>query len=469
MRAPAGLDVNSTASPALLCGWGRTAPSGAHVVTPADAAEVGAALAAAATSGGAAPRGLGRSYGDAAQCAGGIVIRTDRLDRLQDWDAANGTIRVQAGVSLDNLMRQFVPRGWFVPVTPGTRHVSVGGAVAADIHGKNHHRDGSFGRYVERITLVSPSGTHHLSPADDGDGFYWATVGGMGMTGVITEASLRLTPIDSAYMRVDTERADGLDEVMRRMTESDIEYRYSVAWIDCLAKGARLGRGVLTRGDHAQLGDLPARLRDEPLVFAPRQRFDLPFTAPGVFLNPVTVAAFNEVWFRKAPRRRHGEIQSLATFFHPLDGVGSWNRMYGRRGFLQYQLVVPLPASEVVRRALEALRRANVPSFLAVLKRFGPSDPAPMSFPIEGWTLALDIPIGGGGLGPVLDDVDEMVAAAGGRVYLAKDARLRPELLPVMYPRLDEWRARCSLLDPDGVMTSDLARRVGLCGTEEAR
>lgn len=461
MSTAADLDMRVPSGTTLLNGWGRTAPSAAHVVAPASAGEVAAVLSGAGKAGGAVPRGLGRSYGDAAQCAGGVVISSGRLDRVLGWDPDSGTLRAGAGASLDALMRQFVPRGWFVPVTPGTRHVSLGGAVAADIHGKNHHGDGSFGRYVQSLTLVSPTGAHRLSPGDDDAGSYWATVGGMGMTGLVTDVSLRLIAIETAYMRVDTERADNLDEVMSRMTDSDADFRYSVAWIDCLAKGARLGRGVLTGAEHAQLADLPARLRGQPHAFAPRQRLDVPFTAPGGLLNPLTVAAFNELWFRKAPRRRQGEILSLAAFFHPLDGVGSWNRLYGRRGFLQYQFVVPHAGSEVVRRALEALGAAGVPSFLAVLKRFGPRDPAPLSFPIEGWTLALDIPVGARRLGAVLDDVDEMVAAAGGRVYLAKDARLRPELLPVMYPELDHWRARCRVLDPEGIMTSDLGRRLG--------
>jgi len=466
MSAPARVDIRVSSGATLLSGWGRTAPTSAQVVAPASADEVSAVLAGAAKAGGVVPRGLGRSYGDAAQCAGGMVVSTDRLDRVLGWDPATGIVRAGAGASLDALMRHFVPRGWFVPVTPGTRHVSLGGAVAADIHGKNHHRDGSFGGYVESMTLVSPTGAHRLSRGDEAAGSYWSTVGGMGMTGLITDVSLRLVAIETAYMRVDTERADTLDEVMSRMTDSDAGFRYSVAWIDCLAKGARLGRGVLTSADHAQLADLPSRLRGQPLGFAPRQRLDIAFTAPSGLLNPLTVAVFNELWFRKAPRRRQGQIQGLATFFHPLDGVGSWNRLYGKRGFLQYQLVVPPSGSEVVRRALEALGAAGVPSFLAVLKRFGPRDPAPMSFPIEGWTLALDIPIGGRSLGPVLDDVDEMVAAAGGRVYLAKDARLRPELVPIMYPELDHWRAQCRVLDPEGVMISDLGRRLGWLDTK---
>ena len=449
---------------ALLHGWGRTAPSTADVVRPTTAEELAAVVADAAAKRGLVARGLGRSYGDAAQCAGGTVVDTTAMDAVLGWDPASGTLRVGAGASLDALMRQFVPRGWFVPVTPGTRWVTVGGAVAADIHGKNHHTDGSFCSHVTGLSLVSPTGVHELSPDDADPGPFWATAGGMGMTGVLSDATLRLLRVETSAMRVDTRRADDLDELMDALESCDAEHRYSVAWVDGLATGRRLGRGVLSAGDHATVDDLSFRRRAAPLAFAPRTRLDVPVDAPGRLLNPLTVAGFNEFWYRKAPRRRLGEVQDIATFFHPLDGVGRWNRMYGRRGFVQYQFAVPPGAAEVVRVALERLATARTASFLTVLKRFGPADPGPMSFPVAGWTLALDLPLVSPGLAGLLDDLDELVAGAGGRVYLAKDARLRPELLSVMYPEIDRWRQLCRRLDPEGLVRSDLARRLDLRG-----
>jgi decaprenylphospho-beta-D-ribofuranose 2-oxidase len=445
-----------------LAGWGRTAPSACDLIPvrrPEDAERV---LAAAAESGRqVVARGLARSYGDAAQCGGGIVIDTTGLDTLLDADLSTGIIRVGAGTSLDALMRAFIPRGWFVPVSPGTRYVTVGGAIAADIHGKNHHRDGSFCSYVTGVSLATTAGRVEISPEDDPE-LFWATAGGMGLTGIILDATLRMLPVESAFMRVDTERARNLDDCMARMTERDAQYRYSVAWIDCLARGPKMGRAVLTRAEHARLEDLtPARRRD-PGRFEPSMLAQVPVTPPSGLLNTATVAAFNEFWFRKAPRARTGQLATIATYFHPLDGVGAWNRLYGPRGFLQYQFVVPFGAEDTLRAVLTRLSERRLASFLAVLKRFGPGDPGPLSFPLEGWTLALDLPVGPPGLGPLLDGLDELVAGAGGRVYLAKDSRLRPDLLEAMYPRLAEWRVTRDRVDPAGVIVSDLSRRLGL-------
>jgi decaprenylphospho-beta-D-ribofuranose 2-oxidase len=256
---------------------------------------------------------------------------------------------------------------------------------------------------------------------------------------------------------------------MDRMLERDGQYRYSVAWVDCLARGPKMGRAVLTRGDHARLDDLAPDRRADALAFDPRIRAEVPVTPPSGLLNPVTVAAFNEVWFRKAPRARVGELQTIATYFHPLDGVGSWNRLYGPRGFVQYQFVVPNDGTDALRAVVTQLSDRRMASFVAVLKRFGPGDPGPLSFPIEGWTLAFDLPVGPAALGPLLDTLDETVAGAGGRVYLAKDARLRPELLETMYPRLAQWRATRDRVDPGGVFVSDLSRRLGLVSAPTPR
>ena len=450
----------------LLTGWGRTAPTVADVARPRTPDEVAEILSSGGGRGVVA-RGLGRAYGDAAQNAGGRVVDATGLDPVLTVDSATGTARVGAGVSLDALMRAVLPQGWFVPVTPGTRQVTIGGAVAADIHGKNHHRDGSFCRHVAELTLATPTGVHRLGPEDE---LFWATAGGMGLTGILLEATVRLTPVTTTAVVVDTDRTADLDETLSLMSSGDAAYRYSVAWIDCLSRGRSLGRAVLTRGDHATVDQLPDRLRRRPLAFDPATRLAAPPWAPSGALNRLTIRAFNEMWFRKAPRHERDAVQSLASFFHPLDGVAGWNRLYGRRGFLQYQMVVPFGAEDALRRVVERLAGADgAPSFLGVLKGFGPADEGHLSFPSPGWTLALDMPVGPPGLAALLDQLDVMVADAGGRVYLAKDARLRPELVERMYPRLGEWRSIRDKVDPDRVLQSDLSRRLGLVGNKEDR
>jgi decaprenylphospho-beta-D-ribofuranose 2-oxidase len=440
----------------LLTGWGRTAPTRADVVRATTPGEVAEALRAGR---GAIARGLGRAYGDAAQNAGGLVIDTTAMRDVRELDLERGIVTAGAGLDLDSLIRLVLPGGWFVPVTPGTRHITLGGAVAADVHGKNHHVDGAFSRHVERIELVTPDGERRtLAPGDDA---FAATAGGMGLTGVITRVTLRLTRVRSAYLRVTTERAPDLDALMASMRERDEDFRYSVAWIDCLSRGAGMGRGILLRGDHAEPGELPGKLRRDPLGYEPKVRLGVPDLVPSGVLNAVTARLFNAVWYAKAPARERVGYEGIAPFFHPLDAVKAWNRMYGRQGFVQYQAVVPPAAEDGVRALLERVSGAGTSSFLAVLKRFGPGSGL-LSFPIEGWTLALDIPAATRGLARVLDELDELVVAAGGRVYLAKDARVRPELLEAMYPELGRWRELRDAIDPEGVMRSDLAVRLGL-------
>jgi decaprenylphospho-beta-D-ribofuranose 2-oxidase len=446
----------------LLTGWGGTSPTAAEVLDPADAGGLGAALAAPPDRGVIA-RGLGRSYGDAAQNAGGRVVRTTAVAGIGPV-SPEGVVTVDAGASVGDLLHAIVPLGWFVPVTPGTRHVTVGGAIAADIHGKNHHRDGSWCQHVLSMRLCTPDGeVHDLAPDRDAD-LFWATAGGLGLTGVVVDATIRLRSIETSRLCVDTDRAKDLDAAFALMSEADRDSRYSVAWIDLVARGRQLGRSIVTRGDFATREQLPARDRshDSCLTYKPHAVAAAPPGVPSGLLNRFTIRAFNEVWFRAAPRRRRGDLQSITYFFHPLDLVEHWNRLYGPRGFLQWQPVVPFGEEETLRHIVEALSSTGCASFLAVLKRLGPGNAGPMSFPAEGWTLSLDIPAGGAELGALLDRLDELVAAAGGRVYLAKDSRLRPELLPVMYPRLDEWRAVQRRADPKGVLRSDLDRRLGL-------
>ncbi|MEU6607826.1 FAD-binding oxidoreductase [Streptomyces shenzhenensis] len=444
-----------------VTGWGRTAPTSARLVRPGTYEEAVTAVRNCGARGGIA-RGLGRAYGDAAQNAGGAVLDMTGLDHIHAIDAGSGTVLCDAGVSLHRLMEVLLPLGWFVPVTPGTRQVTVGGAIGADIHGKNHHVSGSFSRHVLALELLTADGEIHA--VGRGTPLFDATTGGMGLTGVILTATVRLLPVETSYMSVDTERATDLDDLMARLTATDHRYRYSVAWIDLLARGAATGRAVLTRGDHAPLEALRegTRARRRPLSFRPRQFPPAPPFVPEGLLGRVGVGLFNEIWYRKAPRARTGELQRIPAFFHPLDGVPHWNRVYGRGGFVQYQFVVGHGQEEALHRIVHRISVRRCPSFLAVLKRFGEADPGWLSFPVPGWTLALDIPANLPRLGSFLDELDEEVAAAGGRVYLAKDSRLRPDLLAAMYPRLADFRALRAELDPRGVFVSDLARRLDL-------
>jgi decaprenylphospho-beta-D-ribofuranose 2-oxidase len=443
-----------------LSGWGRTAPSWGQVASPLNAHQVEELLSHGHHRG-VIPRGLGRSYGDAAQRSGGLVLDMTRLNAIGQIDQASGMLSVEAGASIDAVMRELLPQGWFVPVTPGTRNVTIGGAIAADIHGKNHHRDGSFCHHVLAMTLVTPSGVHEVTPESDPE-LFWATAGGMGLTGVVTRATIAMQPVETSWVTVDTNRYTRLDELMHEMQSTDHAHHYSVAWVDCNAGGKKAGRSILTRGAHASrervTHDAPRAIHQEfgrPLLKVPRQ-------APRGILNMASVTAFNELWFRRAPRERLHEVQHIGTFFHPLDGVADWNLLYGPYGFLQYQFAVGDAHGDVVAEAIDLVRTARVPSFVAVLKRFGPGNIGPLSFPIAGWTLALDFPVGSSGLPGLVRALDEIVDQAGGRVYLAKDSRVPAARLHHMYPRIPDLQSVRRRIDPDGVMQSDLSRRLDL-------
>jgi decaprenylphospho-beta-D-ribofuranose 2-oxidase len=457
-RSPAAVLTGPTAA---LTGWGRIDPTVAHVAEPAGRDEV-AGLLQAAPPRGVIARGLGRSYNNAAQNDGGLVIVMTGLNRVLSLDPDTGVVICEAGVSLEQLMQTGLPAGWFVPVSPGTRQVTIGGAIAADVHGKNHHRAGSFARHVYWFDLVLPGGRQQrVTPHEDAE-LFWATAGGMGLTGVITRAAVQLKKVETAKVAVDTVRTADLDETMTCLADADNRYGYTVAWLDCLASGAHLGRSVVTNGDFAAVGDLPVRDRRDPLAFHPSARLRAPAACPPGLINRYTVALANEVWYRKAPRRREGEIQTIGAFFHPLDGIRNWNNVYGPGGFRQYQFVVPFGAEATLRRILERISAARAPSFVTVLKRFGPGDDGYLSFPMPGWTLALDFPTRTPGLDGLLRRLDDEVLAAGGRVYLAKDSRVSPEVLAEMYPRLPDFRKLRGELDPAGELASDLSRRLGL-------
>ncbi len=450
-----------------LSGWGRTAWTVSDTVQPASEAEVRSAVSGAGDRG-SIPRGLGRSYGAAAQNAGGqvLLMAGTPVGAEVSLDRSTGVLTAPAGMSLDDILKFAVPQGWFVPVTPGTRFVTVGGAIASDIHGKNHHFDGSFGQHVVSLRLMLSSGEIvDLSPTER-PAWFWATVGGMGLTGVVLDARIQMLRIESSRVRVETERLPDFDSVVAAMSSDgeDDKYRYSVSWVDLVATGKSMGRGVLTRGDHATASEAGG---GDVLAYDPKVRLAAPAWVPNQLLNKMSIKAFNELWYRKAPARRHVGIESIPTFFHPLDGVRRWNSLYGTQGFIQYQFIVPLTEVEVLRRVIEAFAGQGVASFLAVLKRMGRQNIAPMSFPTEGWTLTLDMAAGIRGLPELLARVDSMVLDAGGRHYLAKDSHVSPVAVRRGYPRFGEWQDVRDEMDPGKTWNSDLARRLGLLDKEK--
>lgn len=402
-------------------------------------------------------RGLGRSYGDTALNDRGGVLLTRRMNKMLSFDPAEAALECEAGVTFEEIVDVFLPRGYFLPVTPGTKSITVGGAIANDVHGKNHHRDGCFSNYVLSMKLLLPDGTiRECSPTRDAE-LFWATAGGIGLTGVILSARFRLMRVESAYMRVDYYKARDLDDALERFERTDDRYRYSVAWIDCLASGKRLGRSVLMQGEHLPAADLPNGV---PPWEKPRAaRLSVPFPLPSATLNAYTVARFNDAYYGMH-RTQENKRVGLDAFFYPLDSIRHWNRMYGKRGFLQYQFVLPPETSRSglidILELLSANRRS---SFLAVLKRFGPQGEGWLSFPKPGYTLALDLPMAGDAV-PFLRRLDEIVLRSGGRLYLAKDAAMTPETLAASYPNLESFLRLRAAVDPHGRLASAMSRRL---------
>ena len=440
-----------------LSGWGRYQRSISTVTRPEQASE-----AVPPASGPMIVRGQGRSYNSAAMLADGLVMLSERLDRIIAFDEASGLLKAEAGTTLAQVLDEFVPRGWFPPVSPGTKFVSLGGCVAADVHGKNHHRDGGFGEYVAEFEIVLADGNRRrCSPQEDAE-LFWATIGGMGLTGILTEISFQLRPIETAYLVVEHRRASNLDELVILMEDQSLDDHYSVAWIDCLAKGRSMGRGILMRGHHAEVAALQGKVED-PLRLKPQRRFNLSFDLPSGLLNSLSGSAFNRFYYWSQGRREQPFITDYEGFFYPLDSVGNWNRVYGPRGFVQYQCVFPpATARRGLRRLLEELAHSGRASFLGVLKRFGQQGQGLLSFPMEGYTLAIDLPVTNPELFTFLDHLDEIVMEHGGRVYLAKNPRLRPELFRAMYPRLPDWERIKAQVDPANRFSSDLSRMLEL-------
>jgi decaprenylphospho-beta-D-ribofuranose 2-oxidase len=444
-----------------LSGWGRYPKRLSTVITPLDITE-----AVPPREGQMIARGQGRSYGDAAMCEDGMVMLTERLSRFLSFDPRTGLLRAEAGTTLKEVIEEYLPRGWFPSVVPGTKFVSLGGCAAADIHGKNHHRDGAFGAHVTEIEMVlADRSRQRCSPVKD-PSLFWATVGGMGLTGIITEIVFQLIPVESAYVVVQLHQASNLDASFEVLADKTWDDHYTVAWIDCLATDEKMGRSVLLRGHHAKLDDLPERLRRQPFP-KPRRQHTLSFDFPSWMLSALSVKAFNEFYYLLHGWRKQPFIADYDSFFFPLDRLHNWNRMYGKRGFIQYQCVLPSAvALGGMRTLLATLAEAGRASFLSVLKRFGPAGSGFLSFPMEGYTLTLDLPAGDAELFPFLEKLDEIVLKCNGRIYLAKDARLPAATFRSMYQGLDAWQKIKSRVDPQNRFDSDLARRLGLSSIE---
>jgi decaprenylphospho-beta-D-ribofuranose 2-oxidase len=440
-----------------LSGWGRYPRQLASVIAPEEISE-----ALPPREGQMISRGQGRSYGDATMCKDGLVMLTERLHGLLSFDEQNGVLKAEAGTTLAQVISEFLPSGWFPTVVPGTKFVSLGGCLAADIHGKNHHRDGAFGAHVQEIELVLADRSRRRCSPENEATLFWSTVGGMGLTGIITEVTLELIPVETSYVVVQHHQTKNLEASLKVLEGEAWDDQYTIGWIDCLAKGKTLGRGILMRGHHARLSDLTQSKRRRPFDSSPRP-YTLGFDFPLWVLNGITLRAFNDLYYRMKGSRRKPFIADCESFFFPLDRISDWNRMYGKRGFIQYQCVLPqASAAEGLQDLLEAMAAASRLSFLSVLRRFGPAGKGLLSFPIEGYSLTFDLPISDPGLFAFLDRLDEIVMRYGGRIYLAKDSRLRGETFRVMYPRLEEWQSIKSAIDPENHFDSDLARRLKL-------
>ncbi|HEY9290148.1 MAG TPA: FAD-binding oxidoreductase [Microlunatus sp.] len=451
-----------------LTGWARTAPSAAEVIAADDLVIIRTALdqarAGRGNNGrGLIARGLGRSYGDPAQNAGGTVLDMSAYRQIHSIDADTGLAVVDAGVSLDQLLRTAVRFGLWLPVMPGTRQVTVGGAIGSDVHGKNHHTAGSFGNHVRSLDLLTADGdVRTLTPDGADQDLFWATVGGMGLTGIVLRASVALKRVSTAYFVVDSDRTPDLDETLSFYSDGrDASYDYSMAWFDSMSTDFRMGRAAFSRGSIAELDQLPKKLRTDPLKFEAPQLITLPDLFPNGLANKITFGMISKLWYHKTPKRGRGRVQNLTSFYHPLDMIGEWNRAYGSRGFLQYQCLLPFERDDQLRAIIRRIAESGQVSFLNVLKRMGEANRAALSFPRPGWTITMDFPVGPG-LERLCDDLDAMVAEAAGRLYLAKDSRMTPEAFATMYPRLDEWRKIRNEVDPDRVFVSDQARRLGI-------
>lgn len=428
-------------------GWGRALHASAEIARPERLSALKALLADTP----APAIGQLRSYGDAALNTGGRAIDMTRLDRILGFDAETGVVEVEAGAKIGDLGRIFAARGWIPPVMPGTGFATVGGCIANDVHGKNHHVVGSFGQHVTEITLLQGDKLRKLTP-DKTKVLFKATVGGLGQTGVIASAKIQLMPCKGDMMVLTERRVDGWEEFLSVLENSRADY--NVGWIDATAKGVNLGRGILEEGEITS-GVSPTKGKAR----------DVPFNAPHWALSAPVVRMFNEVYFRRVPAGGRTTVKPISAPFFPLDAIHNWNRLYGKRGFHQFQCVVPMDQAPALRQMLDLIANSGLASPLAVLKRMGDGRAGYMSFPMEGYTLAVDFP-NRSGARVLIGNLERMTEDAGGRIYFAKDALSGPDRVATMYPEHGDWLKAVAKADPDGAMITDLVRRLNLRNTK---
>ena len=432
---------------ASTSGWGNNFHSLSTRVSVETIAQAQEIIANASTGRGLLPVGLHRSYGDSALNSGGTLIDMTKLNAIS-IEPISRIATVAAGATIAELERAALAYSLFPPVVPGTGFVTMGGAVAADIHGKSHHKTGSFSQSLRRIVLLLASGEIAEYRACDRE--FWATVGGLGLTGVILEVDIELRAVASNSVEVSEHRVQSLEQMLELLTRSDVDYEHTVAWIDL--SGDYKGRGVVSLGNYGS-----TNLKEKG---SSKQGPSLPSIAGKNFITPLSVKAFNEIWYRKPLKQ--GSVL-LKKYMHPLDGINNWNNIYGSQGFLQYQFVIDVGQEQIFERLFAGLRELNAASFLGVLKKFGRASDAPLSFPRPGWTLTLDYSTTVPGLEAFLRKFDDELVSVGGRIYLVKDSRVDPALIPTMYPELTRWREIRSEMDPTGIWKSDQARRLHLC------
>lgn len=443
--------TDARATTQKLTGWGRSSHATSRVFEAGTTEQVLAALG----NPGAVPvvaRGAGRSYGDASLNEGGYLIRTTAMKTVHAFDPQSGEIVIDPGVNFGDLLRSHASQGWIAPVTPGTQFATLGGSIANDVHGKNHDHDGSFGDHVRWLDLALPSGSlQRVDPSSTPD-LFAATVGGIGLTGVITRICLQMKRVPGSMLLVRERRAANLDEYLDALQDARSRCRYSVGWIDGLASGRTLGRGVLETADHIE----------DPQPLRRRWRAHMPVDLPELAFNSWTIGLFNQLYFHRIPARGRERRLDLAQFFYPLDAISDWNRMYGRRGFVQFQCVIPdAQARPALHQLLRAISSSGLASFLAVIKTLGRAGLGHLSFPTPGVTLALDFPVRHSTAG-LLARLHGITADHGGRIYLAKDSCLPAGLLPQMYPRLTQFREVLTRVDPQRRMRSDMSNRLQL-------
>ena len=438
-----------------ISGWGRYPIQTCQIIRPERYADLTPQNTPLITS------GNGRSYGDAALNDQGIVMLTKRLNRFLAFDKTKGILQAEPGVTLAEILDVVVPAGYFLKVTPGTQFATLGGCVASDVHGKNHHHIGSFANCIIEFELITAQNETLICSAQQNPELFWATIGGMGLTGIIGNVTIQLQPIASSTMVVRHTPAADLDHAFNSLNDPMLDDQYSVAWIDCLAGGKNLGRSILMTAHHASLDELLEKQRAEPLAVTATRATRLPFNLPGWILNSHSIRIFNDYFYKRHAKKSEQFLQHYVPYFYPLDKILEWNRLYGKKGFVQYQCVLPTQHSlNGIKQLLEKISASHCSSFLAVLKRFGVASQGLLSFPTPGFTLALDIPLHGSSIFTLLNELDEIVLKHQGRVYLAKDARLSPETFRQMYPSFAEWLKIKKQIDPDNKFTSSLARRL---------